>query len=152
MVEAPQVKNRCKKRRLLFRHESNKAGFSNRYLTWEIEIYKLCACYVYMPINAGYEYLNAEKAYLEAQTLEEKIRRLEEMIRTAPKHKGSENLLAGLKTRLKKFLEKKEKGRSVGKSSRKTIKKEGSKKNQRNEAISRNISPMSQKPCRRSPK
>ena len=78
-----------------------------------------------MPINAGYEYLNAEKAYLEAQTLDEKIHCLEEMIRTAPKHKGSENLLAGLKTRLKKFLEKKEKGRSVGKSSRKTIKKEG---------------------------
>src|SRR3989344_2674091 len=78
-----------------------------------------------MPINAGYEYLNAEKTYLEAQTLDEKIHCLEEMIRTAPKHKGSENLLAGLKTRLKKFLEKKEKGRSVGKSSRKTIKKEG---------------------------
>jgi len=78
-----------------------------------------------MPINAGYEYLNAEKTYLKAQTLQEKIRCLEEMIRTAPKHKGSENLLAGLKTRLKKFLEKKEKGRSVGKSSRKTIKKEG---------------------------
>lgn len=78
-----------------------------------------------MPINAGYEYLNAEKAYLEAQTIDEKILCLEDMIRTAPKHKSSENLLAGLRVRLKKLLEKKEKGKSVGKSSYKSIKKEG---------------------------
>lgn len=78
-----------------------------------------------MPINASYEYLNAEKVYLQAQTLDEKIRALEEMIKTAPKHKSSENLLAELKTRLKKFLEKKEKNKKVGKSSKKGIKKEG---------------------------
>ncbi len=59
-----------------------------------------------MPINAGYEYFNAEKKYLEAQTLEEKIERLKELIKTAPKHKSSENLLSELKTRLKKFTEK----------------------------------------------
>ena len=53
-----------------------------------------------MPINAGYEYFNAEKRYLDAQTLDEKITALEEMIKVAPKHKGSENLLAELKTRL----------------------------------------------------
>ncbi len=78
-----------------------------------------------MPINAGYEYLNAEKDYLEAQTTEEKISCLEEMIRTAPKHKGSENLLAGLKLRLKKLREQQEKSKKIGKSSRKGIKKEG---------------------------
>ena len=78
-----------------------------------------------MPINASYEYLNAEKVYLQAQTLDEKIRALEEMIKTAPKHKSSENLLAELKTRLKKFLEKKEKNKKVGKSSKRGIKKEG---------------------------
>lgn len=78
-----------------------------------------------MPINAGYEYINAEKAYLNAKTLEEKITTLEEMIKTAPKHKGSENLLAELRTRLKKFSEKKEKNRKVGKSSHKGIRKEG---------------------------
>lgn len=78
-----------------------------------------------MPVNAGYEYLNAEKKYLEATNLDEQIVCLEEMIRTAPKHKSSENLLAGLKTRLKKFLEKKEKNKKTGKSSRKSIKKEG---------------------------
>ncbi len=78
-----------------------------------------------MPINAGYEYLNAEKVYLNAQTLNEKIEALKEMIKTAPKHKGSENLLAELKTRLKKFLEKKEKSKKIGKSSVKGIRKEG---------------------------
>jgi len=78
-----------------------------------------------MPINAGPEFISAEKKYLEAQTLDQKIVALEEMIRTSPRHKGSENLLAGLRLRLKKFLEKKEKGKKVGKSSKKGIKKEG---------------------------
>ncbi|MDP3881526.1 MAG: GTPase [Nanoarchaeota archaeon] len=78
-----------------------------------------------MPINAGYEYVNAEKKYYQAQTLDEKIVALQELIKTAPKHKGSENLLAELKTRLKKFLEKQEKVKSTGKTTRKTIKKEG---------------------------
>jgi ribosome-interacting GTPase 1 len=77
-----------------------------------------------MPINAGYEYFNAEKRYLEAQTLEEKIERLKELIKTAPKHKSSENLLSELKTRLKKFTEKAEKTASVGKG-KKGIRKEG---------------------------
>jgi len=78
-----------------------------------------------MPINAGYEYLNAEKVYLNVKTLDEKIEAMREMIKTAPKHKSSENLLAGLRLRLKKFLEKKEKSKKVGKSSVKGIRKEG---------------------------
>lgn len=78
-----------------------------------------------MPVNPGYEYVAAEKAYLNAKTLEEKITALEEMIRTAPKHKSSENLLAGLRLRLKKFLEKKEKSKKVGKTTQKAVKKEG---------------------------
>ena len=77
-----------------------------------------------MPINAGYEYFNAEKKYLAAQTLEDKIAALRELIKAAPKHKSSENLLAELKTRLKKFLEKSEKNASVGKG-KKGIRKEG---------------------------
>lgn len=77
-----------------------------------------------MPINAGYEYFDAEKRYLQAQTLDEKIAALEEMIKVAPKHKGSENLLAELKTRLKKFREKSEKARKSG-GGKKGIKKEG---------------------------
>jgi len=78
-----------------------------------------------MPINASYEYFAAEKKYLAAQTLDQKIACLEEMIRTAPKHKSSENFVAELKTRLKKFLEKKEKGKKIGKATKKGIKKEG---------------------------
>jgi len=78
-----------------------------------------------MPINAGYEFFNAEKAYLEATSIDQKISCLEEMIRTAPKHKSSENFVAGLKTRLKKLIEKKEKSKKTGKSSIRGIKKEG---------------------------
>lgn len=78
-----------------------------------------------MTINAGYEYFNAEKKYLAAKTLEEKITYLEEMLRAAPKHKSSENFVAELKNRLRRLTEKKEKSKKVGKSTRKTIKKEG---------------------------
>ncbi len=78
-----------------------------------------------MPINADYEYINAERAFFQAQTLDEKIRALEEMISKAPSHKGAENLRAGLKARLKKFQEKKEKAKSTGKTTKKAIKKEG---------------------------
>lgn len=78
-----------------------------------------------MPINASYEYTNAEKLYNQAKTLEEKIAALEEMIRHAPTHKGGENLRAELRTRLKRFTEKQEKAHSTGKTTRKSIKKEG---------------------------
>lgn len=78
-----------------------------------------------MSINASYEYLNAEKVYAQAQTLEQRIAALEEMIRTCPSHKGAENLRAELRSRLKKLLEKKEKSKKTGKSTRATIKKEG---------------------------
>ena len=78
-----------------------------------------------MSTNQGPEYFIAEKNYLQAKTDKEKIFWLEEMIRNFKKHKGSEKMLAELKTRLKKFLEKKEKNKKVGKSSKKGIKKEG---------------------------
>lgn len=78
-----------------------------------------------MPINASYEYFNAEKAYLDAKTLDEKIARLEDLIKAAPKHKSSENLLKELRTRLKKFQEKKEKSKKTGKTTKKSIRKEG---------------------------
>src|SRR3989344_1602450 len=77
-----------------------------------------------MPINAGYEYFNAEKVYLAAKTIEEKIAALEEMIRAAPKHKSSENFVAELKKRLIKLKDKKEKSSKVG-GGKKGIKKEG---------------------------
>src|SRR3989344_3373069 len=78
-----------------------------------------------MPLNAGYEYVNAEKQYARAVTLDEKITALEEMIRAAPKHKSSEHHVAELKNRLRRFIEKKEKNKKIGKPSIKGIKKEG---------------------------
>ncbi len=53
-------------------------------------------------------YKAAEVKFLQAITDEERIIALEEMIRECPKHKSSENMLANLKTRLKKFVEKQE--------------------------------------------
>jgi ribosome-interacting GTPase 1 len=77
-----------------------------------------------MPINANYEYYQAEAKYLNAQNITEKILYLEEMIKTAPKHKSSENLLAELKTRLKKLKAKSEVLKKK-KSGKKGVKKEG---------------------------
>jgi len=77
-----------------------------------------------MPINASYEYYNAEKVYLEAKTLPEKILALEELIRVSPKHKSSENLLKELRTRLRKLKEKQEKSKKIGKPTKKGIRKE----------------------------
>lgn len=75
-----------------------------------------------MPINARPEYFKAQSKYLAAKTREEKIIALEEMIKFAPKHKGTETLLAQLKSKLAKLKEQKE-----HKTSRKitTIPKEG---------------------------
>ncbi len=56
-----------------------------------------------MPVNASPHYERAEVAYLNAKTTEQRIRCLKKMITLAPKHKGSENLLKQLKTRLKKL-------------------------------------------------
>jgi len=77
-----------------------------------------------MPVNAHPDYIAAEGEYHKAQTLEEKIEKLKKMISLAPKHKSSENLLAQLRTRLKKFQENLNKQKKSGKSSRIGIKKE----------------------------
>jgi uncharacterized protein len=77
-----------------------------------------------MPINAGHEYFTAEKEYLAAQTVDDKIVKLEALIRAAPKHKGSERLLAGLRLRLKKLKEGAEKARKTG-GGKKGLRKEG---------------------------
>ena len=56
-----------------------------------------------MPANLTAPYKNAEKIFREARSAEEKILALEEMLRVIPKHKGTEKLQAGLKTRLAKL-------------------------------------------------
>jgi hypothetical protein len=78
-----------------------------------------------MTTNVSYEYTAAEKKYSIAKTPDEKIAAIEEMIRYAPAHKGGENLRKELRNRLKRFQEKQEKAKSTGKTTRKSVKKEG---------------------------
>lgn len=79
-----------------------------------------------MPVNAGPEYAAAERKYEEAKTIAEKIKALECMLRVAPNHKSSENLRAGLKTKISKLKQQVEKEKSSKKSGYSfTIKREG---------------------------
>jgi uncharacterized protein len=80
-----------------------------------------------MPINAGYEYIEAEKKWKEATTDMEKLRGLENMLSTAPSHKGAETLRAQIKTKISKLKKKQENERKQKKGGQAvTIKKEGS--------------------------
>ena len=76
-----------------------------------------------MPTNVSYEYVKAEKKYNEAKTRNEKLDALEEMLSTVPKHKGTDNLQAQIKSKIAKLKrqgESKRAGRRVT-----TIAKEG---------------------------
>jgi len=74
--------------------------------------------------NQSPAYQKAQGKFLSAQTLEDKIKALEEMIRECPKHKSSENMLANLKTRYKKFKEQLAKSKKSGKTTKVGIRKE----------------------------
>jgi len=79
-----------------------------------------------MPINATYEYTEAEKKYRQATSDIEKIAGLEEMLSKAPTHKGAENLRQQLKTKVAKLKQKLERSRiKKAKEYSLTIKKEG---------------------------
>jgi len=56
--------------------------------------------------NQSPQYQKTEANFLAAKTNKDKIYWLEEMIKECPKHKSSEKMLANLKTRRKKLLEK----------------------------------------------
>lgn len=76
--------------------------------------------------NQSQQYQKAQAMFLRAQTNDEKLHWLEEMIRECPKHKSAESMLANLKTRRKKLLEKIESAKKTGKGKGKQgIKKEG---------------------------
>ena len=79
-----------------------------------------------MPINATYEYEQAQKKFDDAQTVSEKLRALQEMLSKAPSHKGSEKLRKELKTKISRYkdLVDKEKKTKKG-SSFFSIRKEG---------------------------
>ncbi len=75
-----------------------------------------------MPINANYEYVQAEIEYQKAQTDEGRVIALEKMLRTMPGHKGAEALRANLRTRYKKLKQ------QLAKKSKKSKGKKGIKK------------------------
>jgi len=80
-----------------------------------------------MPTNLPPEALAAQQKYQDAQSLPEKIQALQEYIAKIPKHKGTEKLLALLKSKLAKLREELNKQRKVKKSSgiSMNVKKEG---------------------------
>ena len=55
-----------------------------------------------MPINATYEFFEAEKKFHNANTPQEKLKFLQEMLKTAPKHKSAGPLLKNIKERITK--------------------------------------------------
>jgi len=62
-----------------------------------------------MPVNAGYEYAEAQKKVNEAKTPQEKIKALEYLLSVSPSHKGAEKLRQEIKTKISKLKEKAEK-------------------------------------------
>ena len=80
-----------------------------------------------MPINAGYEYGKAEAELNQASTIQEKLQALKKMLSVAPKHKGSESLLKGIKEKIAKYkgLAEREKKQKKGSGKALNIKKEG---------------------------
>lgn len=69
-------------------------------------------------------YQRAEEDFLKATTDEERIECLDIMIKECPKHKGAENMLANLKTRMKKLKKGLAKQKKTGKSTQEGIKKD----------------------------
>lgn len=78
-----------------------------------------------MPINATIEYQKAERKYHEARTISEKIKTLEEMLRTAPAHKGAENLRKEIKQKLSSLRELQVKQKTSGSRQQVMVKKDG---------------------------
>ena len=76
-----------------------------------------------MPINASPHFECAQAEHESAVGTEAKIRTLKKMITLAPKHKGAENLLKQLKTRLKKLKYASEKESKKAGSTQRGIKK-----------------------------
>ena len=75
--------------------------------------------------NQSPQYQKAQGLFLQAKTNDEKLHWLDEMIKECPKHKSAESMLANLKTRRKKLLEKIESARKTSRGSKRIgIKKE----------------------------
>ena len=77
-----------------------------------------------MPANVHPEFAHAEKEFHASKTMDEQIIAMEKMISTMPQHKSAEALRANLRTRYKKLLEKKDKSKKSGKTTKVGIKKD----------------------------
>ena len=77
-----------------------------------------------MPANLPPAYHEAEQRFRAAKTTEDKVAALEEMLRLIPKHKGTEKLQAGLKSRISK-LKRQPKQKGAARSYSHHIPKEG---------------------------
>src|SRR3989344_9696404 len=78
-----------------------------------------------MPVNPGIDFQLAKEKYRNAQTTSEKLRALEEMYSTCPSHKGAENLIMEIKSKISKLKEKQEKESAKKAGYSISIKKEG---------------------------
>jgi len=58
-----------------------------------------------MPANLTPDYMAAEQEYRQAKTNEDRLAALDKMLATIPKHKGTEKMVADIKTKIKKLHE-----------------------------------------------
>lgn len=78
-----------------------------------------------MPINATYEFSQAQKKFDEANSPQEKLEGLKEMLSTAPSHKGAEKLRSEIKQKIAKLKSQVTKAKKSGKANYLSIRKEG---------------------------
>ena len=78
-----------------------------------------------MPINATYEFAEAQKRYDEAKTPDEKLKALKVMLSAAPTHKGAEKLRSEIKQKIARFRDLAAKAKKSGGSRYQAIRKDG---------------------------
>ncbi len=78
-----------------------------------------------MPTNVDIKFKEAEEEYLKAKTKEEKLKALKKMLAFAPKHKGTEKLIAEIKIKIKKLKEELKRERKAKRGRKLNFKKEG---------------------------
>ena len=80
-----------------------------------------------MPINAKIDFQLARDKFEKAETVQDKLKCAQEMLSTAPKHKGTGELLKEIKTKISKYraMIEKEKSQKRGAKSKFSFKKEG---------------------------
>ena len=80
-----------------------------------------------MPINAKIDFQLARSKFEKAETVQDKLKCAQEMLSTAPRHKGTGELLKEIKTKISKYksMIEREKSQKRGAKTKLSIKKEG---------------------------